>query len=85
MKRTLLLSTVAVLSAAFIFTSCSPAGFTQQKKKRNTAILHRPPPPRYYNSVSLIITPTPGFIMNQNPDGRYYHRNPQGYTVLERI
>ncbi len=40
----------------------------------------------YYDSrpyVSLIITPSPGFIMNQYPDGRYYHRSPQGFIYLK--
>jgi hypothetical protein len=79
MKRILLLSTVAALSAAFIFTSCGPSRVYASKEKtyRNPA---PPPPPRYYNSVSLIVSPTPGFVMKQTPDGRFYHHSPQGYT-----
>jgi hypothetical protein len=30
--------------------------------------------------VSLIITPSAGFIMNHDPDGRYYHRSQQGFV-----
>lgn len=37
-----------------------------------------PPPARSYSTVPLIITPTPGFVMKQTPEGRYYHRSPQG-------
>jgi hypothetical protein len=81
MKRTLLLSTVAALSAAFVFTSCGPSRVYATKEKEKTYRNPAPPPsPRYYNSVSLIISPTPGFVMKQNPDGRYYHRSQQGYT-----
>lgn len=44
---------------------------------------YRPAPPpspsRTYSSVPLVITPTPGFTMKQTPDGRYYHKTPQGY------
>lgn len=38
----------------------------------------------YYSSatprpvISLIITPFPGFTMNNHRDGRFYHRTPQG-------
>jgi hypothetical protein len=38
-----------------------------------------PPPPRVYANFSLIISPTPGFVISRYPDGRYYHRSPQGY------
>ncbi len=37
-----------------------------------------PPPPPRYSSTRLVISPTPGFVMNRYPDGRYYHRSPQG-------
>jgi hypothetical protein len=38
-----------------------------------------PPAPRYYNYAKLVITPSAGFVMNRYPDGRYYHRNAQGF------
>jgi hypothetical protein len=38
-----------------------------------------PPPQRYYNNVPLIIAPTPGFVMKQTNDGRYFHRTGNGY------
>ena len=37
-----------------------------------------PPPPR--TSVSLIVNPGPGLVINRYNDGRYYYRSPQGYT-----
>lgn len=82
MKRTFILSTVAVVVAALIFTSCKPSRVwaTKEKEPRNRTYRNtEPAPPRYYNAVSLIISPSPGFVMRQYPDGRYYHRSPQGY------
>jgi hypothetical protein len=40
-----------------------------------------PPPParQYYVTTPLILTPTAGFVMNRYPDGRFYHRSPQGF------
>lgn len=37
------------------------------------------PPQRYYNNVRLIIAPTPGFVMKQTNDGRFFHRTGNGY------
>ncbi len=77
---------VAILSVVGL-TSCKPSRvYATKKKERETA----PPPPRnereyrqpvrtsnYYSS-SLIIHPTPGFVMKRYPDGRFYHRNQYG-------
>lgn len=38
-----------------------------------------PPRPRSYVSTPLILTPSAGFVMNRYPDGRFYHRSPQGF------
>ena len=38
-----------------------------------------PPPVRSYVTTPLVISPTPGFVMNKYPDGRFYHRSPQGF------
>ncbi|HET9430755.1 MAG TPA: hypothetical protein VFO70_06240 [Chitinophagaceae bacterium] len=40
---------------------------------------YEPPRPRYQNSFSIIISPSPGFMMQRHPNGRYYHRSHQGY------
>ena len=31
-------------------------------------------------SLSLIVNPYPGIVVSRYNDGRYYYRNPQGYT-----
>ena len=89
MNRKFMLASVAVLAAALIVTSCHPSRVWATKKKDNREYRedrddyrYTPPPPpapRYYNSVSLIVSPTPGFVMRQSPDVRYYHRSQQGY------
>lgn len=82
MKRTFILSTVTVLTAALVLTSCKPSRVwaTKEKEPRRTYRNPEPAPPtRHYNAVALIVSPTPGFRMSQNPDGRFYHRNPQGF------
>jgi len=41
-------------------------------------------PPAYSHArVTLILTPRPGFTMNRNPDGRFYHRSPQGFVYWQ--
>lgn len=44
---------------------------------------YRQPPSRFNSQVSLIVTPRPGFTMNRNPDGRFYHRSPQGFVYWQ--
>lgn len=85
MKRMQLQSLLFVFAAAITFASCKPSRVwaTKDKNKhereertvRNTPA----PPPRYYSSATLIISPTPGFVMNRYQNGRYYHRSPQGF------
>lgn len=89
MKRTFILSAVAALFVAVLFTSCKPSRVWATKKKdkadkeyRETEAYRQPPPPppaRYYSSARLTITPTPGFVMKQHPNGRFYHRSESGY------
>lgn len=78
MKRTFILTTMAVFSAAVFFSSCGPSRVYENREKayRNPA---PPPSQRYYHAVSLIISPTPGFVMKQNSNGRFYHITPAGY------
>ncbi len=68
MKQKHLLSIVLIAAAVFIISSCGSG-----RPYSNSAAPHS----RTY--VSLIITPSPGFTMSHYPDGRYYHRSPQGF------
>lgn len=81
MKRTFILSAFATMALAVVFTSCQPSRVwaTKEKEPRHRRTTEAPPPPRYYNNVALIVTPSPGFVMKQNSNGRFYHRSPQGY------
>lgn len=86
MKRTFILSAAAVIMLAVSVTGCKPSRVWATKKKepkeyREPETYRRPdpPPPPRYSYVSLIITPTPGFVMRQNPNGRFYHRTEQGF------
>jgi len=83
MKGTPLRFLLFAFIAALTFTSCKPSRVwaTKDKQERERTVRNTPAPPppsRYYNSAALIISPTPGFVMNQYSDGRYYHRNQQG-------
>jgi hypothetical protein len=41
-------------------------------------------PRTHYNShASLILSPRPGFTMSRNPDGRFFHRSPQGFVYWQ--
>jgi hypothetical protein len=92
MKRTFIYATAVLVVMSFLFTSCKPSRVWTTKKKdkqeRSEPVVYNrppasqpapPPAPRYYNAIPLIVSPTPGFIMKQDRDGRYFHRNPQGY------
>ena len=58
-----------VFAPSLLITSCGPSrGYYSQS-----------PRPRVSASLSLIISPTPGFVMLRYPDGRYYYRSPEGY------
>ena len=89
MKRMQLHFLLFAFAAAIAFASCKPSRVWETKGKHDPSInsgeertvrnAPAPLPPRYYNSASLIISPTPGFVMNRYSDGRYYHRSPQGF------
>lgn len=96
MKRTFMLSLAAASVVAIIFSSCQPSRVWANKKKKKEDKEYResevyrepaeyrrpvpPPPSRYYASASLVITPSPGFVMKQHAsNGRFYHRSPSGY------
>jgi len=88
MKRTFMLTLAAVSAVVLVLSSCQPSRVWATKKKnkkdkeyRNDDVYRQPPPPpttRYYSSASLIIKPTPGFVMKQSPSGRYYHYTSAG-------
>lgn len=85
MKQMRLPSLLLAVAATALFTSCKPSrvwATKDKKEKYDREERYDPPPPpsppRSYVSVALVITPSPGFVMNRFPDGRYYHRSPQG-------
>lgn len=71
MKRTFILTSIAAITATVILVSCGPSRVYSNQG--------RPSPPPSHSYFSLIISPTPGFAMSRYPDGRYYHRSPQGF------
>jgi hypothetical protein len=82
MKRMQLLSAALIITVAATSFSCKPSKVwaTKDKHKKETRTVRRTPapPPRNYHAVALVISPTPGFVMNRYADGRYYHRSPNG-------
>ena len=38
---------------------------------------------RYNSRVSLILSPSPGFTMSRNPDGRFFHRSREGFVYWQ--
>ena len=88
MKRIQLLFAVLIVTVAATVTSCKPSRVwatneKKEKKEKQSRAEERysppPPPSRSYVSASLVISPTPGFVMNRYSDGRYYHRSPNGF------
>lgn len=85
MKRTFILSSAAVVVAAFLLSSCGHSRVWANKKRESgppPVSSHRTPSgPSYSTQLAgapLIITPHPGFTMARNVNGNYFHRNPQG-------
>ena len=70
MKKINLASIALLFIAAIVITGCGT--------NRDGYYAHRRPP-GYRSSLSLIISPYPGFRMERYSDGRYYYRSPQGY------
>lgn len=70
MKQVRIVQAVLLLAVAAVMASCSSG-------RRNT--YGEPYPPRQ-PQFSLIIHSSPGLVVNRYHDGRYYYRNPQGYT-----
>lgn len=68
MKKIRIVQAVLLVAVVAVMGSCSSS--------RNSYA--SPYPPR--QNFSLIIHSSPGMVVNRHPDGRYYYRNPQGYT-----
>ncbi len=87
MKRTFIFSATAVFSLFLVLSSCKSSSVWETKDHTeripppppSTPRHYSPAPARYTSSATLIISPRPGFTMNQTRDGRYYHRNQQGF------
>jgi hypothetical protein len=85
MKSTVTYSLMAVICAALIFTSCRPSrvyAYKDKNRKDDRRERSYDRDDRSYRNtpyVSLILRPTPGFVMNKYPDGRFYHRSPEGF------
>ena len=71
MKLSKILQVVALVTIVGLGAGCSSGRHYSS---------YPPPPPAYGSSFSLIINPYPGIVVNRYSDGRYYYRNPQGYT-----
>jgi hypothetical protein len=94
MKPKFIIASLALAGTVLLFSSCHPSRVWATKKKDKQEYAGRnddanrekeryytpptPPPPRY-PAVSLVVTPVPGFVMRQSPDGRFYHRSVQGF------
>jgi len=70
MKRIRIVQAVLLVAVLALMASCSSS-------RRNS--YPEPYPPRQTN-FSLIIHSSPGMAINRYHDGRYYYRNPYGYT-----
>jgi len=80
-----LLSAGLIIFFGATFMSCKSSRVWETRDKEDRTVRNIPPPaPRYYippptRSFSLIICPTPGFVMNRYADGRYFHRSQNGF------
>ena len=70
MKKMRIVQAALLVAAVALLASCSSS-------RRNS--YRDPYPPRQAN-FSLIISSSAGMVINRYPDGRYYYRNPYGYT-----
>ncbi|WP_276502275.1 hypothetical protein [Terrimonas pollutisoli] len=70
MKKLRIVQAALLVAAVALLASCSSG-------RRNS--YGEPYPPRQAN-FSLIISSSPGMVIHRYHDGRYYYRNPYGYT-----
>lgn len=93
MKRTFILSASGIFSLLLILSSCKTSRVWETKDTQDRTVRTPPlppsrqygPTPARYTQTSLIISPRPGFTMNQYSDGRYYHRSPQGFLYWKGL
>ncbi len=84
MKQIQLLTAALIIFLAATITGCKTSRVWETKDNEDRTVRNTPAPaPRHYNppatrSFSLIISPSPGFVMNRYADGRYYHRSQNG-------
>lgn len=70
MKRTRIVQAAVLVAVAAIITSCSSG-------RQYFRPYYHPGPQANF---SLIINPSPAYVVHRSPDGRYYYRLPNGYT-----
>ncbi|MEJ0101062.1 MAG: hypothetical protein WDO19_00270 [Bacteroidota bacterium] len=68
MKPIKILQAVTIIAFAALAVGCTSSRYSSSYPSGPGA------------SFSLIIDPYPGIAINRYADGRYYYRNPQGYT-----
>ncbi|MFI5133896.1 MAG: hypothetical protein ACHQEB_06140 [Chitinophagales bacterium] len=70
MKNFRTLQMALLTSIVVVAVSCGPS-------RESYYTRYPAPPPR--TSLSLVISPWPGIVISNYPDGRYYYRSPEGY------
>ena len=70
MQRIRIVQAVLLVAIVALMASCGSSRRSSYSE---------PYPPRQPN-FSLIISSSPGMVINRYHDGRYYYRNPRGYT-----
>lgn len=74
MKMIRILQAVVLMVVVGGAASCSSG-----RQYQNTS----PQQARYNSHVSLILSPSRGFTMNRNPDGRFFHRSKEGFVYWQ--
>jgi hypothetical protein len=75
MKMIKILQAVVVMLVLGSAASCGPS--------RSSYSQSSPQQAHYNKRVTLIISPSPGFTMSRNPDGRFFHRTRDGFVYWQ--